>query len=303
MSALRARCERLLAGAPPPAPWGPFLWTRKERDERNAPPMPRISSAPRLWDPCCPTRLLSRGTVAHVLWAALRAFSQSMAVLRHDIRGLNVKTIKHNCKVNYVLKNWADNTEIDRRSRQMKLISNFKILLIFFLCNHGPLSADNNRLSSIQEISGSEPGWKYLLVEPAKFSFAVPSPTRLSDHRMMSGSSEYIRIMNYAPRMSPYPGRGEFWLEIHIIDRKNKHGSWKSCAELIVHGIIMNQNGVKVYLGYPSERSPDVDASMKAQCVELGMIDVYMQGAEGTSNAPLLSKIFSTLRVLSHRAH
>ena len=47
--------------------------------------MPRLSCAPRLWNPRCPTRLLSRGTVAHLLRATLRAFSQSLSVLRHGI--------------------------------------------------------------------------------------------------------------------------------------------------------------------------------------------------------------------------
>ncbi len=53
--------------------------------------MPLFPSAPRLWVPRCPTRLLSRGTVAHVLWATLRVFSQSLSVLRRGIGGLNVK--------------------------------------------------------------------------------------------------------------------------------------------------------------------------------------------------------------------
>ena len=38
-----------------------------------------------------PRDLLSRGTVAHLLWATLRAYSQSLAVLRRGIGGGNVK--------------------------------------------------------------------------------------------------------------------------------------------------------------------------------------------------------------------
>ncbi len=234
--------------------------------------------------------------------APLRAHGQRLAMLGGAIRGGCFKTIGAIRFAHCALRTAGKSVYADMRVAKMKIMLSLTLHLIVILSGHEPLLADNKQLSTVREIPDHKTSWKSILVEPAGFSFSVPSTSRVNNHRMMSSSSEYIRIMNYTPRENPYLGHGEFWLEIHIINRDNKQGAWKSCAELIVHGNNVNQNGVKVYLGYPSERSPDVGASMKAQCVEIGSIDIYMQGAEGTSNTPLLNKIYSTLRVPSRRA-
>ncbi len=88
--ALRAHGFNLGCSAPDPGLLF-FVRAKKSNQKKALPPMPLLPSAPRLWDPRCPTRLLSRGTVAHVLWAPLRAFSQSLSVLRRGIGGGKTK--------------------------------------------------------------------------------------------------------------------------------------------------------------------------------------------------------------------
>ena len=67
------------------------LCAQRNGRKKRAPDAALILRSAALGSTRVPRDLLSRGTVAHFLWATLWAFSQSLAVLRRGIGGLNVK--------------------------------------------------------------------------------------------------------------------------------------------------------------------------------------------------------------------
>jgi hypothetical protein len=145
-----------------------------------------------------------------------------------------------------------------------------------------------------KKVRKSGPKWNTYLIEKYGFRFQFPPGSSL-EHRDDTGY-KYIRVQNYdksSYRKSLQPN--EFYLEVFIADPALGHSRWIRCEE-VDNPKRTRQGKAVIHIGRDENPGGDPGGFRRVLCVKLKAFDIWVQGTEGTWEAPTVKAILESFR-------
>ncbi len=155
----------------------------------------------------------------------------------------------------------------------------------------------SDHLAERFEITDIDRNWKLFRHNVYKFSFTVPSTSRINSHRF-SQDSERIRIQNFKAVNDNYSlNANNYFLEIYLFRHSTKQKIWLTCPKMFLHYKIDIRNDVKIYQGTPNNISPDAGGYVEGLCAETDKFDIYMRITEANKNLRIQKSIFKSFNL------